>query len=91
MVEDLVRILDRNRIFKFGSLESIVIAPAATFDGQDRLVAADTYPDAALRIGRQISLAIVFAMARLFTPGFRMDQIFVSFCCATAPRTSKPA
>ena len=27
MVEDLVRILDRNRIFKFGSLESIVIAP----------------------------------------------------------------
>jgi hypothetical protein len=30
MVEDLVRILDRNRIFKFGSLEFIVIAPAAT-------------------------------------------------------------
>src|SRR5215471_14497697 len=27
MVEDLVRILDRNRIFKFGSLESM-IAPA---------------------------------------------------------------
>jgi len=27
IVEDLVRIRDRNRIFKFGSLESIVIAP----------------------------------------------------------------
>lgn len=34
MVEDLVRIFDRNRIFKFSSLEPIAIAPAASFDGR---------------------------------------------------------
>ena len=90
MVDDFVRILDRNRIFKFGSLESIVIASVATFDGQDRFMAADSHTDAAFRIGRQIALPIVFAVAHLLTPGFRLDQIFVFiFLCHASPRTSK--
>src|SRR5579871_6049417 len=91
MVKDLVRILDRNWIFEFSSLESIVSARAATFDGQDRFVAAHPHPNTAFRICRQVALAIVFALVRLFTPGFGLDQIFVLvFLCHGSPRISKP-
>src|SRR5947209_19129995 len=53
LIEDLVRILDRNRIFDFGSLECSVIGPAAAFDVQDGFIADDPHPYAASRIRRQ--------------------------------------
>ncbi len=90
MVKDLVPILGRNRIFEFGSLESIVTARTATFDSQDRLIAADPHAYATLRIGRQIALPVMFALARLFTPNVRLDQIFVfAFLRHNSPRISK--
>ena len=77
MLENLVRILDRNRIFEFRSLESIVVGPAATFDVQHRFMAADPHPHAAFQIGRQIALPIMFASPELLMPGVRLDNIFV--------------